>query len=140
MPSVLLRMTWGVIRKMSSVRLVFIGCRPEEAAQHRNIHKIGNAVLIGSLIFGDHPTDCETVSILNYSRCLRLADIKSWEMNLLFLTAHDPGPVYLAHLDQYLQIHQPLGIDLRNDSDNSTGVLILDRRTRCESSSSWCTC
>ena len=73
-------MTWGVIRKMSSVRSVLSVRRPEEAAEHRNIHEIWNAVLSSFVfIFGDNPTYRETVSILNYSRCLRLADIKTWK-------------------------------------------------------------
>ena len=53
--------------------------RPEEAAKHRNIHEIWNAVTSLVFIFGDNSTYRKTVSILNYSRCLRLADIKTWK-------------------------------------------------------------
>ena len=58
------------------------GCvsrRPEQAAEHGNIHEIWNAGTSFVFIFGDDPTYRKTVSILNYSRCLRLADIKTWK-------------------------------------------------------------
>ena len=41
--------------------------------------RYGMPLFIFVFIFGDNSTYRETVSILNYSRCLRLADIKTWK-------------------------------------------------------------
>jgi hypothetical protein len=53
--------------------------RPEEAADHGNIHDIWNAATgLGSIV-GDDPAYRESVSVLDYSRRLRLANIKTWK-------------------------------------------------------------
>ena len=123
---------------MSSVRR-FYRCGAEEAAEHRNIHEIWNAVTYRLvLIFGDDPTDRERIAILHDSRGFRLAYIKTGNEPAVPNCTYPSGSVPLAHLYQCLQIHQPLRIDLRNDSYDSTGVSILDRRTRSESSSCCC--
>ena len=77
-PSLLFRMTWGVIRKMSSVRMlvstVVRNKRPSTGTSMRYGMPVRFSFLLSAMI-----PPIARCPILNNSRCLRLADIKTWK-------------------------------------------------------------